>query len=142
MTKELTGKHEIRDPIHGSILISSSERHILDHDFIQRLRGIRQLGFTHHSFPRATHTRFSHSIGVMHVAGKIFDTIQLPISERRRNQYRSLIRMTAFFMILDMAPSFPAEFAMPPKKDLFVKMIVMKGHTKTILAILDPNGYQ
>ena len=80
MTKELTGKHEIRDPIHGSILISSSERHILDHDFIQRLRGIRQLGFTHHSFPSATHTRFSHSICVMHVAGKIFPMVPNPPS--------------------------------------------------------------
>ena len=43
MKEEVKGKHEIRDPIHGAIAIGSSERHILDHDFVQRLRGIRQV---------------------------------------------------------------------------------------------------
>jgi uncharacterized protein len=120
MKKELIGKHEIRDPIHGAIRISASERHILDHDFIQRLRGIRQLGFTQHSFPSATHTRFSHSIGVMHIAGKIFDTLQLPISENKQRQFRSLIRMTALLHDSGHGPySHAAEYVMPPKKELF-----------------------
>jgi uncharacterized protein len=37
----------------------------------QRLRGIRQLAMTHLVYPSATHTRFEHSIGVCHVAGRL-----------------------------------------------------------------------
>ena len=120
MKEEVKGKHEIRDPIHGAISIYRSERYILDHDFVQRLRGIRQLGFTQYSFPSATHTRFSHSVGVMHVAGNIFDTLHLPISESKKSQYRSLLRMTALLHDSGHGPySHAAEYAMPPKRELF-----------------------
>ena len=54
MKEDYKGKQEIRDPIHGTISFSHSESLLLDHDFVQRLRGIRQLGFTHYSFPSAT----------------------------------------------------------------------------------------
>ena len=55
---------EIRDPIHGAIPLDGGERSVVDHAFVQRLRGIRQLGFSHLAFPGATHTRFVHSLGV------------------------------------------------------------------------------
>ncbi len=41
----------------------------------QRLRRIRQLGMTDMVYPGATHTRFEHSIGIMHVATRMFDEI-------------------------------------------------------------------
>ena len=66
---------EIRDPVHTSIPFDIYERQVLDHPFVQRLRRIRQLGFAQYSFPGATHSRFSHSVGVMHLAGKAFDVI-------------------------------------------------------------------
>ena len=66
---------EIRDPVHTSISFDIRERQVLDHPFVQRLRRIRQLGFAQYSFPGATHSRFSHSVGVMHLAGKAFDVI-------------------------------------------------------------------
>ena len=122
MKEEVKVKHEIRDPIHGAIAINLSERHILDHDFVQRLRGIRQLGFTQFSFPSATHTRFSHSIGVMHIAEIFFDTLHLPISESKKSQYRSLLRMTALLHDCGHGPySHAAEYAMPLKSELFAE---------------------
>jgi len=61
--------YEIRDPIHGTIVISEDERRVVDHPWVQRLRYIRQLGFVSLVYPGAVHDRFQHSLGVMHLAG-------------------------------------------------------------------------
>lgn len=64
--------YEIRDPIHGTILIDEEERRVVDHPWVQRLRHIRQLGFVGLVYPGAVHDRFQHSLGVMHLAGERF----------------------------------------------------------------------
>ncbi len=66
---------EIRDPVHGSIAIRDEEIPIIHHAFFQRLRNIKQLGFSEFVFPGATHTRYLHSIGVMHVSSMVFNTL-------------------------------------------------------------------
>ena len=66
---------EIRDPVHGSIHISKELVPVIKHNFFQRLRYIKQLGFSEFVFPGATHTRFLHSIGVMHVGSLAFNTL-------------------------------------------------------------------
>ncbi len=70
--------NEIRDPIHGSISLNELELSLLDTPQMQRLRRIKQLGFTYLAYPSATHTRFEHSLGVMHLAGRIAEQIDLP----------------------------------------------------------------
>ena len=65
----------IIDPIHGSIEFSELELLIVDTPPFQRLRKIKQLGNVHLVFPGATHNRFSHSLGVMHLAGRLFDAL-------------------------------------------------------------------
>jgi HD superfamily phosphohydrolase len=67
--------HRIRCPIHGFIRFSENERKIIDHRYFRRLRWIRQLALTELVYPGATHTRFEHSLGVMEVATRIFDTL-------------------------------------------------------------------
>jgi HD superfamily phosphohydrolase len=62
---------EVRDPVHGSIKIQNEEIQIIEHPFFQRLRNIKQLGFSEFVFPGATHTRYIHSIGVMDVSSKV-----------------------------------------------------------------------
>ena len=59
----------IRGNVHGSIDITRLEDLVISHPFFQRLRRVRQLAFLHYVFPGATHTRFEHSLGVMHLAG-------------------------------------------------------------------------
>jgi uncharacterized protein len=66
---------EVRDPVHGSIHVLDQTIPILRHQFFQRLRSIKQLGFSEYVFPGATHTRFLHSIGVMEVGGRAFDKL-------------------------------------------------------------------
>lgn len=67
--------HEIRDPIHNFIRIESGERKILDSRPFQRLRHIHQLAMTYLVYPGATHRRFEHSLGVMELAGRVFDVV-------------------------------------------------------------------
>ncbi|HIH44681.1 MAG TPA: HD domain-containing protein, partial [Candidatus Methanoperedenaceae archaeon] len=58
----------IRDPVHGYIELGELPLSLLDTKEVQRLRRIRQLGLSHLVYPGANHTRFEHSLGVMHLA--------------------------------------------------------------------------
>lgn len=58
----------LRDPVHGDVELTGDELRLVDTAEFQRLRGIKQLGSASLVFPGATHTRFEHSIGTMHVA--------------------------------------------------------------------------
>jgi len=60
----------IRDPIHIYIPFSKLEETIIDSSIFQRLRRIHQLQVAYSVYPGATHNRFIHSVGVMHLAGK------------------------------------------------------------------------
>lgn len=66
------------DPIHGYISFTArnlpdgetSERQLIDHPWVQRLRQIHQLQTAWWVFPSAEHTRFQHVLGVMHLASR------------------------------------------------------------------------
>ncbi len=75
--------YEVRDPIYGFIKFNEWEREIINHPVFQRLRRIRQLALTNMVYPGAIHTRFEHSLGVMHLASKMYDSI---ISRRRNRE--------------------------------------------------------
>lgn len=61
----------IRDSIHGDLHLTDFELEILDTVEMQRLRRIKQLGFTNLIYPGANHTRFEHSIGTLFLADKL-----------------------------------------------------------------------
>ncbi len=70
------------DPIHGYIAFTSpgrdsgvSERDIIDHPWVQRLRQIHQLQTAWWVFPSAEHTRFQHVLGVMHLGSRVTDRL-------------------------------------------------------------------
>ena len=62
---------EIRDPVHGYIKTTEVEKELIDSPFVQRLRRIHQLAGSYLVYPGATHTRFEHVLGAMHVAGQV-----------------------------------------------------------------------
>jgi HD superfamily phosphohydrolase len=61
---------DIVDPIHDFIRVYDHELEIIDNPIFQRLRRIRQLSGAHLTYPAAQHTRFEHSLGVMHIASQ------------------------------------------------------------------------
>src|ERR1700733_1894542 len=66
---------EVRCPVHGFIGLTDLEREIVDHRAFQRLRRIKQLGWTDYIYPGASHTRFEHSLGVMHLASRLYEAV-------------------------------------------------------------------
>lgn len=111
-----TKSAQIRDPIHGSIPISSDELKLVDDPFFHRLRNIKQTGFAELAFPGATHTRYSHSLGAMHLATQIFDRLFKigDLDEATRLRFRQTVRLAMLFHDIGHAPlSHSTEIIMP-----------------------------
>ncbi|MFO7837156.1 MAG: HD domain-containing protein [Candidatus Thorarchaeota archaeon] len=81
---------DINDPVHGFISLTDTETEIIDTVAFQRLRYVKQLSGGHFVYPTAEHTRFSHSLGVMYVAGLIGRRIinQMDLSEDTLQEVR------------------------------------------------------
>ena len=108
MTLVAQRTHELRDPIHGFIRLDSDERLVLDSPPVQRLRHIHQLAMSYLVYPGATHKRFEHSLGVMELVGRIFDSVtsdenvsdvvgvaRSELRGGRREYWRKVLRMAA-----------------------------------------------
>jgi hypothetical protein len=75
MLMRLKRRHEFHDPIQDFISLDRQERLLIDSEPFQRLRHIHQLALTYLVYPGASHKRFEHSIGVMELAGKVFEVV-------------------------------------------------------------------
>lgn len=71
---QLEIEKRIADPIHGLIRLTELESKILESPYFQRLRHVRQLGIAEYVYPGATHSRFTHSLGVLHNVTLMFDS--------------------------------------------------------------------
>lgn len=81
--------YEIRDPVHSTIEFDEKEKTVIDHPCVQRLRFIRQLGMTFLVYPGAEHDRFSHAVGAMHVAGRVWKRIEETSGDLLREYFKS-----------------------------------------------------
>jgi hypothetical protein len=72
----------IKDPVHGYVEVEDFALALLDSPTLQRLRYIRQLGFSYLVYPGANHTRFEHSLGTMFLADVAGRRFGLPEDER------------------------------------------------------------
>src|SRR5438128_9232080 len=85
-------ERKYRDPVHNIIALNSARDDdrlliaLIDSAEFQRLRRIKQLGLALYTYQGAEHSRFTHSLGVMHimtrVLNKLATEIEIPISVR------------------------------------------------------------
>ncbi len=71
----------IKDPVHGYVSLTEAEVKLADTKVFQRLRRIQQLAGSNYVYPGATHTRFEHSLGVLHLAGIAGERLSKYMSE-------------------------------------------------------------
>jgi len=116
--------YEFRCPIHGFIVLNDWERAIISEPSFQRLRRIRQLAWTDEVYPGAMHTRFEHSLGVMHTATLMYDAIRersreilesdLAYNQDGLGRDRQLVRLAALLHDVGHGPfSHAAEELLP-----------------------------
>lgn len=119
---------EINDAIHKSIWLSEREAKAIAHPFVQRLRFIKQLGFVSMVYPSATHDRFSHALGTMHVVGLLgrqmfynesHSILARKLSAEDKEYLLTVIRLAGLLHDVGHAPfSHTAERVMPHLKNL------------------------
>jgi hypothetical protein len=118
--------YEFRCPVHGFIKLNDWERAIVDTPIFQRLRRIRQLAWTEYVYPGATHTRFEHSLGVMHTATRVYDAVcersqpilesELAYNDDGLRRDKQLVRLAALLHDVGHTPfSHAAEDLFPEK---------------------------
>jgi len=131
----LAGK-SFRDPIHGFIDVDPLELKIINSMPFQRLRHIRQLGTSYLVYHGAEHTRFGHSLGVMHLVSKAFNSALTNYIDRygrplfdadTSNLYRRILRIIALVHDLGHPPFSHAG------EGVFVKGLKHEHFTKRIL---------
>lgn len=96
----------IRDPIWNYVVITEVEQRLLQTEVFSKLRGIKQLGFAYLSFPGAMHSRFEHSLGVMHVSDQLLKYLTsreggISVEE---SSHRQLLRIAALLHDVGHAP--------------------------------------
>jgi HD superfamily phosphohydrolase len=106
--------YEIRCPVHGFVGLNGWEREIIGQAPYQRLRRIRQLAWTDQVYPGAMHTRFEHSLGVMHTATMLYDSIvrnskavlssELGYDDAGFKRNRQLVRLAALLHDVGHSP--------------------------------------
>ena len=89
---------KILDNVHGFIEYTDVEREIIELPVFKRLQSIKQLSLTNWIFPGAEHTRFIHSLGVMHIAD------QMAIQLRYTDEERQLVRLAGLLHDLGHYP--------------------------------------
>ena len=93
----------IRDVSCGLIGISKTELEIINLPIFQRLRRIHQNGFLSMAFPSATHTRFSHSLGVLYYANLMCNQINRDKEILKSNEIK-IIRLAALLHDIGHTP--------------------------------------
>lgn len=129
--------YQFRDPIYGFIEVSDDELKIIDSLPFQRLRNIRQLATTYLVYHGAEHSRFGHSLGVMYLTSRVFDSIiekrdLLFSKDPRENairirRYRQILRLIGLTHDLGHAPFSHAS------EDLFKNGMEHEDYTKQII---------
>lgn len=136
----------LRDPIHGFIELSEMELEIVDSVPFQRLRNIKQLATTYLVYHGAEHTRFGHSLGVMHLVSRAFrsaienfkrDNPETQLfNDTDEKWYEQILRLIALTHDLGHAPfshGSEALFGEGLEHEIFTKRIICETEIADII---------
>lgn len=74
---------KVLDPVHGFIDLTEVESKLIELPIFKRMQSIKQLSLTNWIFPGAEHTRYIHSLGVMHIADLMAQHLSYNDEERQ-----------------------------------------------------------
>lgn len=139
---------ELRDPLHGPIAVNARELAVIDAPHFQRLRRVKQLGFAEHAFPGAVHNRYLHSLGAMHLAGRLFDALARSapwLGGPERPRLRQTVRLAALLHDIGHPPlSHAAETLLPERSELPARAVPVRegraSHEDMTLALVLASG--
>jgi HD superfamily phosphohydrolase len=119
----------IRDSLHGNLQINELEVKLIDTPQIQRLRRIKQLGFTYLVYPGANHTRFEHSIGAMYLASRLGNNLQLD------DDKKEMLRICALLHDAGHGPfSHVSEGVLDTSHEELTSKLIKESHLSDILS--------
>jgi len=79
----------IKDTVHGFIRLDDLAISLMDTHEMQRLRRVKQLGFANLVYPGANHTRFEHSLGVLHLAELLLNKLDADVLKDIKDEIRA-----------------------------------------------------
>ena len=127
----------ILDPVHGFIDLTQPEKEIIELPIFKRMQSLKQLSLTNWVFPGAEHTRYMHSLGVMHIA-------DLMASNLKDENYctvfsdgqRQILRLAGLLHDIGHYPlSHVTEYVY--KQNLFEKEDKLSGHNGRVKEEID-----
>ncbi len=93
---DVTKSSMVFDPLYGFISLTPLEVEIIHSPFFQRLRWIKQLGFSCYVFHGAEHSRYGHCIGVMHNAHEILKSCKRAVDDEQLHDPKCLTRKAVY----------------------------------------------
>lgn len=127
----------ILDPVHGFIDVTQVEKEIIELPIFKRMQSLKQLSLTNWVFPGAEHTRYMHSLGVMHIA----DLMAINLKDENYNlkyndAQRQLLRLAGLLHDIGHYPlSHVTEYVY--NDNLFVEDDTLLKHNKKVKADID-----
>ncbi|MEQ8786514.1 MAG: HD domain-containing protein [Pirellulaceae bacterium] len=124
----------IRDPIHNIVPFEDTDcdrllLQLINTKEFQRLRRIKQLGLSQLVFPGADHSRFAHSIGVMHVARRFLERVARICPQCLDDEQRTVVLAAALLHDVGHGPFSHA----------FEKVTSEKHEKRTLEIIANPS---
>jgi HD superfamily phosphohydrolase len=134
---------EVRCPVHGFIGLTELERDVVNHPAFQRLRRIKQLGWTDYIYPGASHTRFEHSLGVMHLASRLYEAVVRSSEDTLKEGFKytdaglardwQIVRLAALLHDIGHPPfSHAAETLLPMKESKGSSLVTGSGSKPSV----------
>lgn len=124
----------LRDPLWNNIRVDEVTLHLVDTDVFQRLRYIRQLGWTYLVYPGATHSRFEHALGTYHLARRTLTMLAEREDRPGDDQELAIIRAAA---LLHDVGHYPYSHALEEigalNHEHVAKPLITEGRVATVL---------